>query len=164
TIFGYKNLPAVAYVLKSTPSSALNGHLQRTPDGFIKNFRQLDMSDPKNLRAFESAIDRQILKARKTVAGGTSFISSFIHWDDKFRRSEDAKIELRQLERARADLEKFKKALHDHHHGPGAPAAKSQFHTPAHHGTGSSSGGGHGPAHHPPKPPHPPAKPAAPKR
>ncbi|MEZ0224634.1 MAG: hypothetical protein ACAH83_08785 [Alphaproteobacteria bacterium] len=93
TIFGYKNLPAVAYVLKSTPSSALNGHLQRTPDGFIKNFRQLDMSDQKNLRAFESAIDRQILKARKTVAGGTSFISTFIHWDDMFRRSEYAKFE-----------------------------------------------------------------------
>lgn len=138
TIFNYKNLPAVAYVLKSTPSSALNGNLQRTPDGFIKNFRQLDMSDPKNLNAFEAAIDRKIQSTRKSVDGGASLISSFIHWDDKFRRSEDAKVELQQLERARADLEKYKRDLQEFHHAHDTPRTTSQFHN-ASHGSGSGS-------------------------
>jgi hypothetical protein len=150
SIYHYKNLPAVAYVLKDTPSVALNGHLQRTPDGFIKNLRDLNMADPKNLKAFEDAIHRRMHRNDETIKEGepyavTRAVSSFLGLRDGSRKVEDARIEQRQLQNALRELESFKRDVHAHNgttpaaHPPGAshPAgqggtATPQKQTPAH--------------------------------
>jgi hypothetical protein len=145
SIYHYKNLPAVSYVLKSTPSQAINGKLDRTPDGFIKNLRQVDFSDPKNLRAFEEAIhrrvkhDEQLVQAGKPLAG-IEAVSSFLGLRTNTRQIDDAKVELRQLQGALRELESFKRDVAAHHgHTPQQPAHTTPTAVHTEH-TGGGSG------------------------
>ncbi len=138
SIYNYKNLPVVGFVLKDTPSAALNGPLQRTPDGFIKNLRDIDMSDPKNLRTFEDAINRGIRRNEQQIEAGKpkteiGVVSSFLGLRSTDRKIEDAKVELRQLQGAMRELEMFKKEVAEHHgSAPATPqAGESKFHSGA---------------------------------
>jgi hypothetical protein len=156
SIYHYKSLPAVAYVLKDTPSQAINGKTVRTPDGHIKNLREINFADPKNMKALEDAIHRRLKKDEQLIAANTSIIpsgvSSFLGLRTNSRVAEDAKREASQLRNALRELQQFKREVHDHHGGPSAPA-QSQFHT----GQAKAATGGHtAPARaQPPKPQHP---------
>jgi hypothetical protein len=155
SIYHYKNLPVIGFVLKDTPSGALNGHLQRTPDGFIKNLRDVDMTDPKNLRAFEDAIHRRIRRNEQQIEAGKpktelAIVSNFLGLRGTDRKIEDARVEQRQLQNALRELEMFKHDVQAHHgaHPPAGNEAGSRFH----------SGQGN-----PPPPAHTETKPAAQK-
>jgi hypothetical protein len=133
----YKNLPYAGYVLKDTPSKNLNGRLDRTPDGYIKNFRDLDMTDPKNLKAYSDALDRRIEHLQRTVGKGGSLITKFLP-GDHFRKSDDPKSELRQLQGAKADLVKFENDLRAHrgeaaHTSAAKPSHETTAHAGGHH-------------------------------
>jgi hypothetical protein len=138
SIYNYKNLPVVGFVLKDTPNTALNGKPVRTPDGFIKNLRDIDMSDPKNLRAFEDAIQRRMKSNEKIIDAGKpkyemKAVSNFIGMRDGDRKVEDAKVEVRQLQGALREIEMFKKEVEERKGvGPAAPkkdGADSKFHS-----------------------------------
>jgi hypothetical protein len=145
SIYHYKNLPAVGYALKDTPDQALHGKTVRTPDGFIKNLREINFADPKNLKAFEDAIHRRIRKNEQLIEAGKPLldikvVSSFLGLRTNTRKIDDAKVEVRQLHGALRELEMFKRDVHAHHgHGPQLPA-QSQFHS-GHAQT--AAGGGH---------------------
>ncbi|TAL27774.1 MAG: hypothetical protein EPN97_16405 [Alphaproteobacteria bacterium] len=145
SIYHYKNLPAVTYVFKDTPDRALNGRTLRTPDGHIKNLRDINFSDPKNLKAFEDAIHRRIKKDEQLVQAGKPLleikkVSQFLGLRTNTREIDDAKVELRQLTRALHDLQLFKQAVHDHH-GYTPPAAG--HHSQLHSGQAATGGGDH---------------------
>ena len=61
------SLPAVGYVSKFMRDDHLSGAVARTRDGYIKDLRQLDLSDPKNLEEFSRAIDAEVKRQREIL-------------------------------------------------------------------------------------------------
>ncbi|MEZ0260606.1 MAG: hypothetical protein ACAH80_06320 [Alphaproteobacteria bacterium] len=158
SIYHFKTLPAVAYVLKSTPTQAIDGKLSRTPDGHIKNLREVDFTNPKNLKAFEDAIHRKLKKDDDLIKAGKpvlqiAAVTSFFGGRLNTREIEDAKKEAAQLRRALREIELFKREVREFKGGP-APG-QSQFH--AGHARGAAAAGGAAPEKRPaaPRPPAP---------
>jgi hypothetical protein len=138
-VYKYKNLPAVmGDVSKYIRDDEINGKVERSAGGFIRNTRQLDWNDSKNLNAYEAALTLAIEDKKTIINDNDSILPRWIRWGESAEKYNDAKIALTQLESARQELAMYRDDVKKYNEGMGLgskappPArAASSRHAPA---------------------------------
>jgi hypothetical protein len=120
---------ALSEVSPDMKDAALSTPLQRDARGRMKidQMRGYDMSDPKNLKEFERALDAKIALDEKIAKDNSSMLPRWLRFSDSLLKEEDARMDLAPLKAARAELDMYKKDLADHAAAQPQPADKSKF-------------------------------------
>jgi hypothetical protein len=104
----YKYLAAISgQVSKFVPGGKIDGHNVSTG----KEFKQIDMSDPKNVKIYEKAINKAMIEQMDIMRENTSsaYTPSWLRSGEKAEKFDAAQMQLNMLTSAEKELQDFKK-------------------------------------------------------
>ncbi len=112
SIGNYRNLPGVVSIVsKDMRDSQISGHMDRFDNGVFKQVGKFDLSDPRNMKEFERALDIETKKQQAIMAANDSILPRWVRSGDSVTKYTVAQGALEQLKSARQELDMYKQDL-----------------------------------------------------